>query len=87
MVLLEDNLDDDRYFIYLQWYTKTLDIIESNIFKPTIFKAKSKAPANICKIYLLSKSVELVNTPYIFHGLSVTACLPTFFRFDNPTLV
>ena len=66
-VLLQDNLDDDRNSIYFQCYSLALDIIESKIFKPTLPKAKRKAPTKICKIFFLNQVVELINVPHIFH--------------------
>ena len=76
-VLLQHNLDDDRNSLYFQCYSLALDIIESKIFKPTISKAKGKAPTNICKISSLNKGVELLNVSYIFHDPSVKVYLPT----------
>ena len=86
-VLLQDNLHDDRNYLYLQWYSQALDIIESKIFKPIIFKAKRKEPTNVCKISFLKKSEELINVPHIFLDLSVKSCLPTVIKFDDPAVV
>ena len=38
-VLLQDDPND----IYCQWYSMTVDMTESNVFKPTISKSKIKA--------------------------------------------
>ena len=46
------------------------DIIDSKIFKPILYKAKRKALINICKIFSLNDSVELINMPHVFHDLS-----------------
>lgn len=43
-VFFQDNLDDYSNFIYFQWYSLALNIIESKTFKPTIANAKRKAP-------------------------------------------
>ena len=86
-VLFQDNLDDDSNFKYFRWYSLALDIIESNIFKPAIVKAKRTAPPNTCKISFLNKGVKLINVPHIFHDLSVKAFLPTDIKFDDPTAV
>ena len=86
-VLLQDNLDDDRNYVYFQWYSLVPDIIEIQIFKPTISKFKRKAPAKLCKIFFLSKGVELINVPNTFHDPSVKAYLLTDIKFGNPTVV
>ena len=66
VVLLQDNLGDDRNSMSFQWYSLALDIIESEIFKPTIYKAKRKARTNICKISFLNKGVKIVNITIFF---------------------
>ena len=66
VVLLQDNLGDDRNSMSFQWYSLTLDIIESEIFKPTIYNAKRKARANICKISFLNEGVKLINITIFF---------------------
>ena len=85
-VLLQDNLDD-LHNLYIQWSSPALDIIESKIFKPSISKAKRKAPTNICKISFLNKALELIKVPHIFHDSSVKACLPTDIKSDDHTVL
>lgn len=41
-VLLQDKLDDDKNFIYFQFDSLALDIIESKVFKPKISKTKRR---------------------------------------------
>lgn len=59
-----------------------LDIIESKISKSPIFKAKRKAPTNICKIFFLNKGVEFTNVPSTFHEPLVKVCLLNYIKFD-----
>ena len=56
-----------RYIFLSYVLLLALDIAEFKIFKPTISKAKKKAPTNICKICFLNKGVELINVHYISH--------------------
>ena len=86
-VLLQDNIDDERYSIQFIWYSLALDIIEPKMFKLTISKAKRKAPNNICKVSFLYKGMELINVLHLFHDLSVKVCLPTHIKLDDPTVV
>ena len=54
LVLLQDNLDDDRNSIYFKWYilSPALYSFESKIFKRTMSKANRKEPTNICISFL-----------------------------------
>ena len=64
-----------------------LDIIEFKICKLLISKAKRK-PTNVCKIlFLINKSVDVINVLCIFHNQSVKAWLLIDIKFDDCTFV
>ena len=60
-ILLQYSLNDASNSIIYQWYSMTLDIIDSRILKSSVIKAKRKVPKNICMIHFLNKFAEFIN--------------------------
>ena len=60
-ILLQYSLNDASNSIIYQWYSMTLDIIDSRILKSSVIKAKRKVPKNICMIHFLKKFAEFIN--------------------------
>ena len=85
-IILQDNQDHEKNSIYFQWYFLALNIIDSKILEPIISKAKRKALINICKMFSLINSVELIHVPHVFHDPPVKPCLPTDIKCNDCTV-
>ena len=52
-----------------------------------VFPGFRKTSIDICKMFSLNNSVELINVPHVFHDQSVKACLPTDIKCNGRTVV
>ena len=86
---VNDTLSNsDCQFIFHQWYSVILDLIDTKLYKPKAAKVRKSSPSNICHVFFDNKAVERINLPKILNDPSLNSTIPlSANKFEKPIVI
>ena len=86
--LTEKFSQQNQNFMFSQWFTACLHMIDSRLIKEKPPKKKKSSPENPCRIVFDNKALEIVNLAKIFKSPKILETIPSVAKgFQTPTVV